>query len=274
MTVPAQHHPSFDGPILNPHPLPCSFEPERLAAELIQAALSIPTAAAVIATRDLAATLHSCHPSALPIEQRLAFWLNIYNALVRHAFHSLQLRGSVLRNLRVFGRAAWAIGGQRFSLDIIEHGLLRGNARTPPLNLFRTLRANDARLAAAIGSADPRIHFALNCGARSCPPLRVYRASTLQEQLEDATRVYFAEHAKLDQGTLRIQLPRLMSYFRRDFGTRDSALRFAARYIGATEGAWLVDHAARIKIDYAPYDWTIVTPEAPVRDAQRTSATG
>jgi hypothetical protein len=263
MPVPAQyHHPAFDVPVFNPRELPPRFEPEPLAAELMHAALSIPTAPAVAATSELASMLHSCTVGALAHEHRLAFWLNLYNALVRYAFHCLQLRGSVVRNLRVFGRAAWIVGGQRFSLDIIEHGLLRGNARVPPWHLFRTLKAHDPRLAAATGKVDPRIHFALNCGASSCPPLQVYRASTLHVQLEEATRAYFAEHAKLDQRTAYLQLPRLMKYFSRDFGTRDSALRFAARYLDTVEAEWLQTHAARIKIGYAAYDWTIVAPTA------------
>src|SRR5262245_25892357 len=102
----------FDGLVLNPEPLAGTLAPESLAAELMQAALSIPTATALEATRQLAAMLHGCHPSTLPAEQRLAFWINLYNALVRYVFHSWQLRGSVVRNLRVFARAAWAIGEQ------------------------------------------------------------------------------------------------------------------------------------------------------------------
>lgn len=264
MTVPVQHRPTFDahrdGPIFNPETRPCTHAAEPLAAELMQAALSIPADAALAATRELAAMLHDCDPLALPLPQRLAFWINIYNALVRYAFHSLQLQGSVVGNLRVFGRAAWLIGGRRFSLDIIEHGLLRSNARVPPLHLFRTLSTSDERLGAATGSVDPRIHFALNCGARSCPPLRVYRAHQLEEQLDAATRAYFAAHARLDHGARRVELPRLMKYFRRDFGDRAAALRFAARHLNAAEGAWLIEHARRVKVLYSPYDWTIVMP--------------
>jgi hypothetical protein len=223
----------------------------------MQAALSIPTAAAVSSTRELAAMLHACEPCALPREARLAFWINVYNALVRYSFHCWQVRGSVVRNLRVFARAAWGIGGHRFSLDIIEHGLLRGNARMPPLKLFRTLRSRDARLEAAVAPVDPRIHFALNCGARSCPRLQVYRGEGLAAQLDAATREYFATHAELDQAAYQVRLPRLMKYFRGDFGGREAALRFAARYLDAEPGRWLLANAERLELDYTDYDWTI-----------------
>lgn len=235
---------------------------EALAAALMQAALAIPAPAALASMRELAARLHVCEPDALPPQQRLAFWINLYNALVRYAFHSWQLRGSVLGNLRVFARAAWAIGGRRYSLDIIEHGLLRGNARVPPLKLFRTLGSRDARLRGAVSSVDPRIHFALNCGARSCPRLRVYRSHGLSEQLDAATREYFATHARLDQHMRRLRLPRLMKYFRRDFGERAAALDFAARYLEADQGRWVLAHAAQLRIDFTGYDWTILPVEA------------
>jgi len=225
---------------------------------LLQAALSIPTAAALTSTRELAALLHACDASAIPGAERLAVWINLYNALVRYAFHSWQPRGSVTGNLRVFARAAWAIGGQRFSLDIIEHGLLRGNARVPPLKLFRALRTHDARLGAAVDHVDPRIHFALNCGARSCPRVRVYRATGLAQQLDTATREYFAAHAQLDQRARRLYLPRLMKYFRGDFGNRESALRFAASHLEPEPGRWVLQHARELRIDYTDYDWTIV----------------
>lgn len=245
--------------MLNGDALPSALAPEPLAAAIMQAALSIPAPSAVSTTHDLAATLHSCEPATLTGAARLAFWLNIYNALVRSAFHHLQLRGSVVRNLGVFNRAAWVIGGARFSLNMIEHGLLRGNARVPPLKLFRTLRTNDARLAAATGSLERRIHFALNCGARSCPPLQVYREISLEEQLDSASRAYFAEHAGLDQAARRVRLPRLMKYFQGDFGARADALRFAAQYFDPADGTWLLQHIDQVKIDYAPYDWSIVT---------------
>jgi hypothetical protein len=252
---------SLTGRVLNPDALPQQLAAESLAAELLQAALSIPTAAALARTRELAATLHACDWSALPPEQRLAFWINLYNALVRYAFHCWQLRGSVIGNLRVFARAAWAVGEHRFSLDIIEHGLLRGNARVPPLKLFRTLRTSDVRLGAAVSPVDPRIHFALNCGARSCPHLRVYRSEGLSEQLDAATREYFAAHAELDQRTRALRLPRLMKYFRGDFGDRQAALRFAARYLDLERGRWLLENSQRLQITYTDYDWTIVTAE-------------
>ena len=120
---------------------------------------------------------------------RVAFWLNVYNALLRAELAERPRAGSLLRHRRLFGTAAWQVGDHRLTLDEIEHGLLRGNAR-PPYRLRPLMRGADPRLAAAPPEADPRVHFALNCGARSCPLVRPYDAAGLDEALETATRDY------------------------------------------------------------------------------------
>ena len=78
---------------------------------------------------------------------------------------------------------------QGYSLDAIEHGVLRLNAR-PPYRLRRLLAAGDPRRDAAPSRLDPRVHFALNCGAVSCPPIRAYEADGLDPELEATTRRY------------------------------------------------------------------------------------
>src|SRR5215831_7909443 len=80
-------------------------------------------------------------------EERLAFWINVYNALVLHAIVGLGVRRSVARARNFFGRAAYRIGEFVFSADDVEHGVLRGNRRRvlPPLRSF--------------GARDPRRAF-------------------------------------------------------------------------------------------------------------------
>src|SRR5262249_52030906 len=93
---------------------------------------------------------------------RLAFWINVYNALALHAIVALRIRRTVHEMRMFFSRVSYRIDGFVLSLDDIEHGILRGNRRRPfpPLRPFRRL---DPRGALAITPVDPRIHFALNC---------------------------------------------------------------------------------------------------------------
>src|SRR5437763_8929268 len=84
---------------------------------------------------------------------RLAFWINVYNALVLHGIVRLGIRRSVRRTWNFFGRVSYRVGGHVFSLDDVEHGVLRDNRRRPwpPLRPFG---AGDARRALAVSPAD------------------------------------------------------------------------------------------------------------------------
>jgi Protein of unknown function, DUF547 len=162
-------------------------------------------------------------------ETRLAFWINLYNALLLHGVVAFGIRRSVHRTWNFFGRASYRVGTGVFSLEEIEHGLLRNNAgrafRRSPV-----FAAGDPRLALAVAPVDPRIHFALNCGARSCPPVGVYRAAALDVQLARATRNFVNEEVALD-GRGRIACSKLFQWYGRDFGSPDALREFLLRHL-------------------------------------------
>ncbi len=188
-------------------------------------------------------------------EARIAFWLNLYNALVLHRLCVKPLRGSLLRHLRLFDRTAYRVGGRDYPLNLIENGLLRLNRR-PPYRLRRPLRRSDPRLAAAPSRLDPRIHFALNCGANSCPPIRDYSPEGLEGQLDLATRAYMQAEAKVDPETGRVTLPSLLRLYRADFGSRRQRLAFAARHLPALDDC-LRQRGGDVRVRYSRFDWTV-----------------
>lgn len=181
----------------------------------------------------------------LPDTERLAFWLNAYNGIVREELAARPRSGHLFRHRRLFRTAGREVGGLWFTPDVIEHGLLRGNRR-PPLGLRPLLRRGDPRLAHAPSEADPRIHFALNCGARSCPPVQVYDAARVDEQLEAATRAYLEAETEIDRPRGVVRLPYLMKLYRVDFG--DPA---------AFAGARLGEDLSGLRVRYGDYDWTM-----------------
>ena len=149
------------------------------------------------------------------VQARKAFWINVYNALVADAIFTFRVRGSVLKSSNFFRRARYQIGNYVFSLDEIEHGILRGNR--PSLS-GKVFKKGDPRLAFIVRPFDPRIHFALNCGARSCPPVGVYDATQIEAQLDSAARnfirypnVQFDENQRtiLDFATFSVVCARL-----------------------------------------------------------------
>ena len=96
---------------------------------------------------------------------RLAFWINAYNELVAGGIAALGLRRSVWEVSDLFQRIGCRVGEMTFTADEIEHGVLRGN-RPSPLSTAPPFPAGVPRRVHAVVPVDPRIHYALNCGAR------------------------------------------------------------------------------------------------------------
>jgi hypothetical protein len=185
---------------------------------------------------------------------RLAFWINAYNALVVHGIVRLGVRRSVARVWNFFGRACYRIDGRLFSADDVEHGVLRGNRRRvlPPLRPFG---AADPRLAHAIEPPDPRIHFAINCGARSCPPVGVYRAAAIDAQLDLAARNFVNQEVALDDG--RLVCSRLFKWYRRDFDGAGGLAAFLLRYLDDGPVRRALAHGAAPRVRFRAWDWSL-----------------
>ena len=169
-----------------------------------------------------------------------AFWLNLYNALTLHAMHAAGVKSSVLEKPGFFNRYSYLVSGFLFTLNDIEHGVLRGNRSA--FLLRQPFGDSDPRLEFSL-PLDARIHFALNCGALSCPPIRAYEAAQLEAQLELAAQSYLSS-ARIAGNT--VWLPRLLSYYAADFG---DPLEFARRY--------KPDLPARARVKFDLYDWNL-----------------
>src|SRR5919108_1456121 len=132
------------------------------------------------------AALQGFDAKRVRIGAQTAFWLNVFNAVVVRDAADLA-RATGPREVEQFFEARRVtIGALAYSLDDIEHGLLRGNV--PKFGGMRPpLRADDPRRAYTPLAYDERMHFGLYCACRSSPPLRAFDAGKLDEQLEQAT---------------------------------------------------------------------------------------
>ena len=185
---------------------------------------------------------------------RLAFWINVYNALVLHGIVRLGVRRSVTRAWNFFGRACFRVDGFVVSSDDVEHGILRGNHRRffPPLRPFRR---GDPRLAHAVSPVDPRIHFALNCGARSCPPVGVYRAEAIDAQLDLATGSYVNGEVAVEDG--RLVCPRVFKWYRGDFAGVGGLEAFLLRYLDDGPARAMLTAGSRTRVTFRSWDWSL-----------------
>ena len=122
-------------------------------------------------------------------EEQLAFWINLYNALMVDAVIGFHVARSVTDVRGFFWRAAYTIGGWRFNANDIEHGVLRANAPHPAIPGAH-FAARDPRRGFSLANHDPRIHFALNCASQSCPPISFYASEQIDRQLDLAARSF------------------------------------------------------------------------------------
>lgn len=255
--------------ILNPAAGPTRLEAVDLSREILAEARAIHDPAHCARLHALTAQLPGVAPERIDGDAaRIAFWANLYNALVLHCLSLKPLRGSLLWHLRLFNRVAYRVGGHDYPLNLIENGILRVNRRAP-FRLWRPLRSRDPRLAAMLSRIDPRIHFALNCGARSCPPIRDYDPEALDAQLELSTRTYLDAETVLEPERGRVRLPGLMRLYAADFGDRASQLEFASRYVPGL--ADLLGEGADARVRYSRFDWSVAPrpSEPPVAATRR-----
>jgi len=184
--------------------------------------------------------------------QKIAFWINAYNALAIKVVldHYPPKRGlswkamaypeiSIQQISNVWDRSLIKIFGEDYSLNRIEHGTLRKEFE------------------------EPRIHFALVCAAHGCPPLRkeAYVPERLYEQLDDQARQFFSDpqKAKYDSSEDILHISPILRWFGKDFEKDGGPIEFAKRCMPEEAGRKLSDKA---KIKWLDYDWSLNEMEA------------
>jgi uncharacterized protein DUF547 len=202
------------------------------------------------------ADLEPFDPRQVYISAKTAFWLNVFNAAVLRDAPELALAGSVRDVESFFERPRLKVGGLAYSLDDIEHGLLRGNvpkfgSRRPPM------RRDDPRLAHMPLAYDERMHFAMYSASRSSPPLRVFDAGKLDVQLEEATAEYLRRQVRVEDGGALVVLPRQFYWYADDFGGPQGALAFALARLDEAVVDLVDRRRGRVKLRYAEFDWRL-----------------
>lgn len=177
--------------------------------------------------------------------KKLAFWINVYNAVAQLHLRPSQANGAapagyvgeLIAGTASFNARACVIAGHALSLNGIEHGLLRRSRLWWSPWFGRKLRPGAFEQRFRVDRLDPRIHFALNCAAESCPPIRFYDASQLDAQLDLASAAYLEATVRFDPGKQELHLPGIFSLFRNDFGGPKGMLLFLNRYRNFTSPA-------------------------------------
>lgn len=195
--------------------------------------------------------------------QKLAFWINAYNAYtlrvildhypVTRSIFADPLRRYPADSIRqipgVWGWRKWPVMGGKFTLDQMEHTILRQQL------------------------VEPRVHFVLVCASKGCPLLesRAFDAEHLEQRLDQAAMNYlYRDHKiQIDRERNAVRLPQIMNWFAGDFVPDPQTTGFFERYpreaIGSLTWVYRYANAAdrefmrrgRFELSYLEYDWAL-----------------
>lgn len=160
-------------------------------------------------------------------DEQMAFWINVYNAntiwVVTQNYPIKSIQN--LDNGKTWDVKRIKIANKKYSLNDIENTKLRSDFK------------------------DARIHFVLNCAAKSCPPLlnRAYLPNNLNQQMEEQTKNFFNHSKYQNIRADNAQLSKILEWYASDFG---NLITFINRY--STQKV-----SSKTKITYLEYDWSL-----------------
>ena len=180
--------------------------------------------------------------------QKKAFWINIYNGYTQII---LKENPEKYKNRNQFFKSKQInIAEKNLSLDQIEHDFLRHSKIKWSLGYFNKIFPGKNAKTFRTDTLDYRLHFALNCGAKSCPPIAFYSATQIDKQLDVATAAYLKGEADYDAAKNIIKLPALMGWFRRDFGGKRNMRKILKQYD-------IIPQDSKPKIKFKKYSWDL-----------------
>jgi|TARA_B110000967_G_scaffold209448_1_gene265692 uncharacterized protein (UPF0147 family) len=181
-------------------------------------------------------------------KQKTAFWVNVYNAFIQI---SLTENPSLYKDKGdFFSKERIEIAGEILSFDDIEHGIIRKSKIKLGLGYLPKWFVSNWERDLRVKNMDWRIHFALNCGAKSCPPVAVYSSENLNKELDFMTKEYLKEQTTYDNETKKAKSVVLMSWFRGDFGGISGAKKILFDY--------KITPDKPRNLDFKSYDWTLL----------------
>jgi hypothetical protein len=192
--------------------------------------------------------LAATDPASLPRDERLAFWINAYNAYTialinkhgeRKSIRNINRALGLFKGLGPWNEKIAVVGGTAYGLDHVEQKIIRPEF------------------------GEPRIHFALVCAAIGCPPLRseAYIGARLEAQLEDQARIFLLQSPdknRVDAATGTVYVSNIFSFndYEKDFGgSKQGVARLIARYHPPGAERTMLEQGTWKRWVVTKYDW-------------------
>lgn len=191
-------------------------------------------------------TLNQEHLDHLTQTQKLIIWINLYNSIMQLELKKME-KSKVNRS--IFSKPVFTISGQPISLDFIEHGILRKNKFKYGFGYFPGLYLNSISKKWAISILDARIHFQLNCGATSCPVIRVLTEENIEHELIEGEKDFILSETEVNHTKKKLLISQLFLFYKKDFGGTKNRRKLINQYIP------LSDYSLKFK----KWDWNIQT---------------
>jgi hypothetical protein len=186
------------------------------------------------------ALLNRVDPTQLPVDDRLAFWINAYNAFAIKGILDHSSPATLFGRYRYFIGREYQVGGQAMNLYDLEREILIARFH------------------------EPRMHFAIVCASASCPRLQswAYQGHELNQQLNWVTSEFINDPSRnrFDRTKKVAYLSMIFKWFANDFeGQSGSVLRFVGQYV--RDASLQQDlRATDYRVEFLDYDWTLNGP--------------
>jgi hypothetical protein len=177
-------------------------------------------------------------PGLLSADERFAFYVNAYNAWTLKLILNHYPGIISIKDAGSFWQSPWKkklarIDGRLLTLDEIENDILRPQFK------------------------DPRVHFAINCASKGCPPLYnvPFNGRDLDRQLDHVTRAFINDPTRYRLAGDVLFVSRIFKWFREDF--HDDIIGFFQIYAEGDLKAGLQAKGRDLEVEFLAYDWSL-----------------
>ncbi|CAI4227808.1 unnamed protein product [Auanema sp. JU1783] len=207
--------------------------------------------------------LRNVDPSLSSPDERIAFFVNVYNVMLIHMTHKYGLPQSVWQRRKYINSTYYQIHEHKYSLQSILNGILRSNRKGLGM-LWKSFGKQDERLPLILPECEPLVHFCLTSGTRSTPPIRTYTSRGVRKEMEDNARIYLLNDnaLKIDAKKNMIYLTKIFKWYADDFGsTHEKIISWILQLFEGVEcpkikALQTMFYTGDYTVDYLSYDWT------------------